>query len=179
MSSSIIWKIIYRFLRPWEENLYLENMSLTLLHPDLTLSWWVKKFGVLSINTFGSVHILKQQIQPPPLQDNYCQHTLTSYPPPGLVMSTSKLREVSLKRKLKMWNHFLQHQEDHLGQKKVTNYHFWPKWSSEFEENDSNDTLACDDDAHKVVLCTPSLFLEIIITNFTMKPFFACFRRWT
>ena len=50
---------------------------------------------------------------------------------------------------------------------------------TEVEENDSNDTLASDDDAHKVVICTPSLFLKIIITNFTMKPFFACFRRWT
>ena len=30
---------------------------------------------------------------------------------------------------------------------------------TEFEEIDSNDTLACDDDANKVVLCTPSLFL--------------------
>ena len=50
---------------------------------------------------------------------------------------------------------------------------------TEFEENDSNDTLASNDDAHKVVICTPSLFLEIMITNFTMKPFFACFRSWT
>ena len=43
---------------------------------------------------------------------------------------------------------------------------------TEIEENDINDTLACDDDAHKVVLCTPGLFLRIIITNFTTKPFF-------
>ena len=46
---------------------------------------------------------------------------------------------------------------------------------TEVEENDSNDTLASGDDAHKVVICTPSLFLKIIITNFTRKPFFACF----
>ena len=32
---------------------------------------------------------------------------------------------------------------------------------TEVEENDSNDTLACDDVAHKVALYTPSLFLEI------------------
>ena len=39
---------------------------------------------------------------------------------------------------------------------------------TEIEENNPNDTLACDDDAHKVVMCTPSLFLRIIIiTNFT------------
>ena len=50
---------------------------------------------------------------------------------------------------------------------------------TEVEENDSNDTLASDDDAHKVLICTPSPFLKIIITNFTRKPFFACFRRWT
>ena len=43
------------------------------------------------------------------------------------------------------------------------------------EENDSNDTLACDDEAQKVVLWTPSLLLEIVIANFTMKPFFVCF----
>ena len=47
--------------------------------------------------------------------------------------------------------------------------------SSEVEENDSNDTLPCDDNAHKIVLYTPSLFLKIIIRN----NFFACFRRWT
>ena len=47
------------------------------------------------------------------------------------------------------------------------------------EGNSKDDTLACDDDAHKVVLCTPSRFMKIIITNFTMKLFFACFRRWT
>ena len=38
---------------------------------------------------------------------------------------------------------------------------------TEVEENDSNDTLACDDDANKVVLCVPSFLLEIVITNFT------------
>ena len=29
---------------------------------------------------------------------------------------------------------------------------------AEFEENDSNDTLACDDDAHKVIVCSHSYF---------------------
>ena len=53
------------------------------------------------------------------------------------------------------------------------------KGFTEVGVNDCNDTLASDDDAHKVVICAPSLFLKIIITNFTMKPFFACFRRWT
>ena len=32
---------------------------------------------------------------------------------------------------------------------------------TEVEENDSNETLACDDVAHKVALYTPSLFLDI------------------
>ena len=27
---------------------------------------------------------------------------------------------------------------------------------AEFEENDSNDTLVCDDDAHKVIVCASS-----------------------
>ena len=40
----------------------------------------------------------------------------------------------------------------------VKKYNFLRKWSSEVEENDSNDTLACDDDVQKVVLCTPSSF---------------------
>ena len=31
---------------------------------------------------------------------------------------------------------------------------------TEVEENDSNDTLGCDDDAHKVVLCNHSLILH-------------------
>ena len=31
-------------------------------------------------------------------------------------------------------------------------------WSFEVEENNSNDTLVCDDDAHKVVLCAYSPF---------------------
>ena len=31
---------------------------------------------------------------------------------------------------------------------------------TEVEENDSNDTIACDDDAHKVVLCNHSLILH-------------------
>ena len=56
------------------------------------------------------------------------------------------------------------HWKDHLRQKR--------NLSSEVEENDSNDTLPCDDDAHKIVLYTPSLFLKIIIRNFTMKSFF-------
>ena len=30
---------------------------------------------------------------------------------------------------------------------------------TEVAENDSNDTLACDDDAHKVILCAHSLIL--------------------
>ena len=30
---------------------------------------------------------------------------------------------------------------------------------TEVEENDSNDTVACDDDAHKVILCAHSLIL--------------------
>ena len=30
---------------------------------------------------------------------------------------------------------------------------------TEVEENDSNDTHACDDDAHKVILCAHSLIL--------------------
>ena len=30
---------------------------------------------------------------------------------------------------------------------------------NDVEENDSNDTVACDDDAHKVVLCARSLIL--------------------
>ena len=47
------------------------------------------------------------------------------------------------------------------------------------EENDSNATLASNDEAHKVIIYTQSLFLKIIITNFTMKPFFACFGRCT
>ena len=32
---------------------------------------------------------------------------------------------------------------------------------TEVEENDSNDTIACDDDAHKVVLCNHSLILHV------------------
>ena len=46
---------------------------------------------------------------------------------------------------------------------------------SEFEENNSNDTLASNDEAQKVIICTESLFIKIIITNLTMKQFFACF----
>ena len=46
----------------------------------------------------------------------------------------------------------------------------------EAEENYYNDTLAFDDDANKVALCTPSLFLKIIIKNLTIKP---CFLRMT
>ena len=30
---------------------------------------------------------------------------------------------------------------------------------TEVEENDSNDTVTCDDDAHKVILCAQSLIL--------------------
>ena len=47
------------------------------------------------------------------------------------------------------------------------------------EENDSNATLASNDEAHKVIIYTQSLFLKIIITNFTMKQVFACFGRRT
>ena len=32
---------------------------------------------------------------------------------------------------------------------------------TEVEENDSDDTLGCDDDAHKVVLCNHSLILHV------------------
>ena len=32
---------------------------------------------------------------------------------------------------------------------------------TEVEENDSNDTLECDDDAHKVILCNQSLILYV------------------
>ena len=46
----------------------------------------------------------------------------------------------------------------------------------EAEENYYNDTLAFDDDANKVALCTLSLFLKIIIKNLTIKP---CFLRMT
>ena len=31
---------------------------------------------------------------------------------------------------------------------------------TEVEENDSNDTLTCDDDAHKTVLCSHSPFFK-------------------
>ena len=61
------------------------------------------------------------------------------------------------------WNRFLQPQK--------TNY--------VFDANGlSNDTLACDDDTHKVVLCTPTTFLKIIVINLTMKPFYAFFQKW-
>ena len=36
---------------------------------------------------------------------------------------------------------------------------------TEVEESDSNDTLACVDNAHKVILWTSSIFLEIICTT--------------
>ena len=36
------------------------------------------------------------------------------------------------------------------------------KTNSATQENDSNDTLACDDNTHKVSQCTPSLFMKII-----------------
>ena len=67
---------------------------------------------------------------------------------------------------------------------------------AEVEENNSNETLACDDNSHKDVLCTRCLIqcawllfltqlvslrlkktipmiLSLIITNFTIKLFFA------
>ena len=47
--------------------------------------------------------------------------------------------------------------------------------STEVEENHSNNTLACDDDAPKAVVCTHSHFFSLKITNFTIKLFFACF----
>ena len=53
----------------------------------------------------------------------------------------------------------------------VIGYLFDVNGLTEFEENESNDTLACEDDAHKVILCTPSLFPKIDISNFTSKPF--------
>ena len=47
--------------------------------------------------------------------------------------------------------------------------------STEVEENHSNNTTACDDDAPTAVVCTHSHFFSLKITNFTIKLFFACF----
>ena len=46
------------------------------------------------------------------------------------------------------------------------------------KENNFNDTLACNDDAHKAVLCNHTHFFSLIITNFIIKIFFACFITW-
>ena len=51
-------------------------------------------------------------------------------------------------------------------------YFFYVHGSTEVEENHSNTTLACDDDAPKAVVCTHSHFFLLKIANFTIKLFF-------